>query len=178
MASWCVSVWWRPEFQRGKMTFKNFSTLVADTLPHIQELMPRDVQALQQEKPQTLLIDIREQAEFDAAHIAGSLLVPRGILESACDWGYADTVPALATARDQPVVLVCRSGNRTALAALTLQQMGFTAVYSMKTGVRGWNDYELPLFDANHQAVDIELADALLNPPLRPEQMPPKKAAG
>jgi rhodanese-related sulfurtransferase len=116
------------------MTFKNFSALVTETLPLIQELMPWDVQALLQEKPQTLLVDIREQVEFDAAHIAGSLLVPRGILESACDWGYADTVPALAAARDQPVVLVCRSGNRTALAALTLQQMGFTAVYSMKTG--------------------------------------------
>jgi rhodanese-related sulfurtransferase len=160
------------------MTFKNFSALVTETLPLIQELMPWDVQALLQEKPQTLLVDIREQVEFDAAHIAGSLLVPRGILESACDWGYADTVPALAAARDQPLVLVCRSGNRTALAALTLQQMGFTAVYSMKTGVRGWNDYELPLLDAKQQAVDIDLADALLNPPLRPEQMPPKKAAG
>jgi len=157
------------------MKFKNFSTLVAQTLPQIRELMPWDVQALRQDRPQTLLVDIREQAEFDAAHIAGSLLVPRGILESACDWGYADTEPALAGARDQPVVLVCRSGNRTALAALTLQQMGFTDVYSMKTGVRGWNDYELPLIDANQQIVDIDFADAELNPPVRPDQMPPKK---
>jgi 3-mercaptopyruvate sulfurtransferase SseA len=77
-------------------------------------------------------------------------------------------------ARDKPVVLVCRSGNRTALAALTLQLLGYQQVYSMKTGVRGWNDYELPLFNAAGEQVDVDWAEAELNPPTRPEQMQPK----
>jgi 3-mercaptopyruvate sulfurtransferase SseA len=73
------------------------------------------------------------------------------------------------------VVLVCRSGNRTVLAALTLQQMGFEQVYSMKTGVRGWNDYELPLVNMQGEQVDIDLADESLSPPVLPTQMPPKR---
>lgn len=153
-----------------------FNQMVAAALPSIRELMPWDLDAMRQSQPETLIVDIREPGEFDAGHIAGALAVPRGILEAACDWGYSDTVPELAAARKRPVVLVCRSGNRTALAALCLQQMGFEQVFSLKTGVRGWNDYELPLVDAQGQQVDIDWADAALNPALRPDQMPPKPA--
>lgn len=151
-----------------------FSHLVAAALPHIQELMPWDVEAMRQTDLQLLMVDIREANEYDAAHIQGALFVPRGILEAACDWGYSDTVPQLANARQEPeipVVLVCRSGNRTVLAAQTLQQMGFMRVYSMKTGVRGWNDYNLPLINAKGEVVDADLADVLLNPPVLPSQM-------
>ena len=135
--------------------------------------MPWDVDSMRKENPGLLLVDIREANEFSQAHIPGSVHVPRGILEAACDWGYSDTVPALANARQQPVVLVCRSGNRTALAALVMQQMGFEQVYSLKTGVRGWNDYELALVDTNGVRVDIDLADDALNPAVLPSQVKP-----
>ena len=154
------------------MTHHTFAKLIAAALPHIKELMPWDVNSMRQSNPDLLIVDIREAQEYAGVHIQGSLLVPRGILEAACDWGYSDTVPDLAQARTRPVVLVCRSGNRTVLAAETLQLMGFEQVYSMKTGVRGWNDYELPLHDAFGQAVDIDLAEAALSPAVRPEQMP------
>ena len=159
------------------MSNATFAKLITTALPQVQELMPWDVDAMRQSNPDLLIVDIREADEYASGHIQGALLVPRGILEAACDWGYSDTVPALVQARDKPVVLVCRSGNRTVLATITLQQMGFTQVYSMKTGVRGWNDFELPLYNAQQEQVDIDLADELLNPPLRPDQMPPKAAA-
>jgi rhodanese-related sulfurtransferase len=151
-----------------------FANLVATALPHIKELMPWDVDAMRKATPDLLIVDIRESDEYAAGHIQGSLLVPRGILEASCDWGYSDTLPALAQARAQPVVLVCRSGNRTALAALTLQQMGFEQVFSMKTGVRGWNDYELPLVNMQNELVDIDLIEETLSPPVLPSQMAPK----
>jgi rhodanese-related sulfurtransferase len=151
-----------------------FANLVNAALSHIKELMPWDVDAMRKADPGLLIVDIREADEYAAGHIAGSLLVPRGILETSCDWGYSDTIPALAQARNQPVVLVCRSGNRTALAALTLQQMGYQQVFSMKTGVRGWNDFELPLVDAQGEQVDIDLADEVLSPPVLPAQMAPR----
>ncbi len=153
---------------------KTFAALVADALPYIQELMPWDVEALQASNPEVLIVDIREADEYDAAHLKDSLHVPRGILETSCDWGYSDTIPELAMARDKPVVLVCRSGNRTALAALTLQLLGYQQVYSMKTGIRGWNDYELPLFNKAGEPVDVDWAETELDPPTRPEQMQPK----
>ncbi len=155
------------------MSQKTFATLVADALPQIREVMPWDVEEMLAENPDLMLIDIREEDEYAIGHIQNSLLVPRGILETACDWGYAETIPELARARDKPVVLICRSGNRTALAATVMQLMGYRQVYSMKTGIRGWNDYELPLFDNDGAQVDIDEAEVGFNPPVRPEQMGP-----
>lgn len=155
-----------------------FSQLVEAALPNVRELMPWDVDAMRKRDPELLIVDIREASEYASGHIRGSLSVPRGILEAACDWGYSDTVPALAQARERPVVLVCRSGNRTVLAAVSLQQMGFQQVYSMRTGIRGWNDHELPLYDPKGEQVDIDLADAALNPPLRPDQKQPRPIQG
>ncbi len=44
----------------------------------------------------------------------------------------------------------------------------------MKTGIRGWNDYELPLFNRDGVQVDIDVAEEELNPPVRPDQLEPK----
>lgn len=152
---------------------KKYSELVAECLTEVKEIMPWDLaEQLRQPQP-PLLLDIREPAEFEALHIAGSLNVPRGILESACDWDYEDTVPALAGGRAREIVAICRSGNRSVLAAHTMQRMGFTHVVSLRTGVRGWNDFEQELLDKNGQVVDIDVADALLSSTVRPDQRRP-----
>ena len=156
------------------MSQKTYKALVADALPQIQELMPWDVDEMRQNGQPVLVVDIREADEFNAARIPGSLHVPRGILEASCDWGYSGTIPELVMARDRPVVLACLSGNRTVLAAVTLQLMGYQQVYSLKTGVRGWNDFELPLTNAAGEPVDIDWAEEALSPPVRPDQMGPK----
>ena len=79
--------------------------------------------------------------------IPGSMSVPRGILESACEWEYEETIPALVQAREREVVVVCRSGYRSVLAAHSMQVLGYQNVVSLKTGLRGWKDYEQPLVD-------------------------------
>ena len=91
---------------------KTFKQLISEILPDIQELFPWDLETLMEEKSEVMLVDIREIDEFNNAHIKNSLHVPRGILESACDWGYAETIPELVRARDSEVILICRSGNR------------------------------------------------------------------
>jgi len=68
---------------------------------------------------------------------------------------------------------VCRSGNRSLLAADVMRQMGFADVVSLKTGVRGWNDFEQPLVDGEGRAVDADEAERRLVPQLRPEQRRP-----
>ena len=152
---------------------KRFVDLIAECLPHIKEIQPWDFDALRQQYPDLLLLDIREPYEFQTARIAGSLCVPRGILETACEYGYEETVPELAQARDRAVVVICRSGNRSALVARVMQEMGYTKVYSLKTGLRGWNDYELPLVKAEDLPLDVDTAEDYFTPKLRPEQMPP-----
>lgn len=139
----------------------------------VKELMPWDLEEKLTAGETPLLLDIREPHEFNAAHIAGSLNVPRGVLEAACDYDFDETEAELVTARDQEIIVICRSGNRSVLAAQTLIQLGYNSPISLKTGVRGWNDYEQALVDIDKNPVDIDDADTLLASKLRPEQMSP-----
>ena len=154
---------------------KRFIDLIADTLVDISEQFPWDIEEkINSSELRPLLLDIREADEFAAMHIQESLHVPRGILESACEYDYEETVRELVEARERDVVVICRSGNRSALAAYTMQLMGYQQVCSMKTGLRGWNDYELPLVDASGHTVPVDVADDFFTTRLRPDQMSPK----
>jgi rhodanese-related sulfurtransferase len=153
---------------------KRYADLLADALTRVREVMPWDLAALLKGERRPLLLDVREPAEFARARIAGSISVPRGVLEQACEWDYDETVPELARGRELPIVVVCRSGQRSALAADAMQRLGFADVVSLKTGLRGWNDYEQPLVDADGRPVDGDAAEALLAPRLRPEQRAPR----
>ncbi|HUT42110.1 MAG TPA: rhodanese-like domain-containing protein [Gammaproteobacteria bacterium] len=152
---------------------KRFTDLIAACLPDITEVYPWDVADLLDGGRRPLIVDVREADEFSAMHIEESLHVPRGILESACEYNYEDTIRDLVEARDLNVVVVCRSGYRSALAAHTMQLLGYRKVSSMKTGLRGWNDYELPLVNAAGKTVPIEDADEFFTTRLRPDQLAP-----
>ena len=150
---------------------KRFKDLVTDVLPHIQEIMPWDLEERIKSNPDILLVDITEPREYSTLHIPNAINIPRGILEAASDWGYEDTVPVLAAARDREVILICRSGNRSALATFNLQLMGFNKIASLKTGLRGWFDYELPLHDGNGKIVDEDTGDAYFSKEPRADQL-------
>ena len=152
---------------------KRFTDLVNECLPSISEEFPWDVEEKLGTDEPPLLLDIREPDEFSARHIENSLHVPRGILESACEYDYEETVRDLVEARTREVIVVCRSGNRSVLAAFTMQLMGYQKVSSMKTGLRGWNDYELPLVNMAGQTVAVDAADEFFTTRLRPDQMKP-----
>jgi rhodanese-related sulfurtransferase len=136
--------------------------------------MPWDLAERMQANPDLLVVDVREPYEYDAMHIAGSLCAPRGILESACEWDYEETIPELVKARDREVVVVCRSGYRSVLSAFSMQLLGFKNVVSLKTGLRGWNDFEQPLVDKHGKPVDVDSADDYFTPQLREDQLSPK----
>ena len=152
---------------------KTLDQLVAQAAQHITELMPWDLAEKIENNETLLLIDVREANEFEAMHISNSINVPRGILESACEYGYDDTIPTLAQARDQAVVVICRSGKRSCLAAATMQQLGYQHATSLKTGLRGWNDYDQPMVDHQNKQVDGDFAEDFLISRPRPEQMKP-----
>ncbi|MDH5387493.1 MAG: rhodanese-like domain-containing protein [Gammaproteobacteria bacterium] len=142
---------------------KKFMDLVAEAREQVEELFPWDVDELIKKDNGALILDIREECEFSAYHIEHTMLVPRGILETACEEEYEDSVPELIEARDREIVVICRSGNRSLLAAQTMKTMGYSNVKSMQTGLRGWNDYELPLKNAQQEIVDPDDADEMLN---------------
>ena len=143
---------------------KTFDQLVAEAAEQINELMPWDLEEKLNNNEPLLLIDVREAEEFNNMHIANAINIPRGILEAASEAGYDETNPELANARNKAVVVICRSGKRSCMAAYTLKQLGFEHASSLKTGLRGWNDYDQALVDLQQQAVDADHAEEYLRP--------------
>ncbi|MBU1191331.1 MAG: rhodanese-like domain-containing protein [Gammaproteobacteria bacterium] len=158
------------------MQRETYKTLVAALTNETQEIMPWDLAEELTTAAPPMLLDIRCPDEFAAAQIPGAINVPRGILEIAVDYGYEETVPELVEARDRRIVVLCRSGNRSVLAAHTLRQMGYSEVLSLRTGLRGWNDFEQPLCNAAGQRMDPDQVDVMFSPPIAPEKLGPASA--
>ena len=78
------------------------------------------------------LLDVREPDEYEQGAIAGSVHIPRGQLESSIENRVGD--------RSTPLVAMCAGGVRSAFAAVTLEQMGYTDVVSMAGGFNKWKD--------------------------------------
>ncbi|MEZ5658310.1 MAG: rhodanese-like domain-containing protein [Burkholderiaceae bacterium] len=152
---------------------KRYKDLLEDAAGRVTEIMPWDLAELLRGESPPLLIDVREPGEFERLRIPGSINVPRGVLEQACEWDYAETEPLLAARPSSRVVIICRSGNRSLLAADVLQQLGFEDVVSLRTGVRGWNDFDQPVVDASGRIIDGDTAEQVLSPRLRPDQRKP-----
>jgi rhodanese-related sulfurtransferase len=152
---------------------KKYKDFVNECLKDVKEIFPWDLMELLDSGEDILLLDIREPYEFNPMHLRDSLNVPRGILESACDWGYEETIPRLGLARKKKIVVICRSGLRSILACWIMQQMGYENVISLKTGIRGWNDSDGALVDRDGNVVDIEVTDEVLNTIPAPEQLAP-----
>lgn len=157
------------------VTRESYKTLSEKAAREVREILPWDLKKSIAADPSLIVLDVRERSEFDAAHIPGSRNVPRGILEAACEYDYAETEPDLVAARARPIVVVCRSGNRSALAAVVLRQIGYTDVASLRLGVKGWNDGELPLVDCRGLTIDPDDAAHVLEPHLSPDQIDPAR---
>jgi adenylyltransferase/sulfurtransferase len=87
-----------------------------------------------------VLVDVRERDEWEEGHIPGAIHVPRGYLESRIEQAVPD--------KDRPVVLYCAGGSRSAFAAKTLEELGYTNVASLAGGFGEWKrsgfPYEVP----------------------------------
>ena len=150
---------------------KSLDDFINEALKNVDELFPWDMEEEINSKADLLLLDIREPYEFDAMHIEGAISVPRGILETACDYDYEETVPELVEAREREIIVICRSGKRSVLAVDVMQQMGYRRIRSLKTGMRGWSDYEQAMVDTDGKVVDEDAAIEYFTPKLRPEQL-------
>ena len=83
-----------------------------------------------------MLLDVRESDEWEQGHLDQAVFLPRGFLEVKADKLLPD--------RQQPVVVYCAGGVRSALAAKTLQDLGYSRVYSMRGGFSEWKNNGLP----------------------------------
>lgn len=123
----------------------SLADLVAAALAEIREITPEQVRALldRPDRDGWALVDVREADEFAAGHLPGARHYPRGFLEVRADLEHSKRDPWLAD-RSRKLVLYCGGGHRSALAAQTLQRMGFAHVRSMTGGWTGWTERHFP----------------------------------
>ena len=84
-----------------------------------------------------LVLDVREEGECKAGHILNSTQIPLGKLD--------ERVGELEKYKEQPIVVVCRTGTRSTSACIWLDKHGFTQVYNLAGGVTAWQKANLPL---------------------------------
>ncbi len=113
---------------------KSFADLLREARTQIREVTPLEVSALP--KGTAVIVDVREEYEWEQGYIPGAEHVSKGYLEQA--------IEEVAPDRDQPVVLYCAGGIRSLFAAQTMQEMGYTDVASMSAGFQGWKSAGLP----------------------------------
>ena len=91
---------------------------------------------MEQSRP-FVLLDVREESEWNKGHLPSAQYMGRGILERDIETSFPEL--------DTPLVLYCGGGFRSVLAADNLQQMGYRDVISMDGGYRGWKDAGYPV---------------------------------
>jgi rhodanese-related sulfurtransferase len=109
-----------------------FLQIVTDSKTRVREVTVDDVKAKLARAEDFELIDVREDGEWSAGHIKGARHIGRGVLERDVEKAIPDPT--------REIVLYCGGGFRSALAAESLQKMGYTNVVSMDGGWRGWKE--------------------------------------
>jgi rhodanese-related sulfurtransferase len=113
-----------------------FVKIVDDAKTRVRECTVEDVRRSRAAGEKFLLVDVREDSEWTAAHAAGAIHLGRGIIER--------DIVTTAPDKGSKLVLYCGGGYRSALAADNLQKMGYTNVFSLAGGWRAWNEAGLP----------------------------------
>jgi rhodanese-related sulfurtransferase len=114
-----------------------FLKIVEDAKSRIQEVDFRDIKRRLDTRDKITLVDVREESEWAQGHLPGAVHLGKGVIERDVEQAFPD--------KDAPLVLYCGGGYRSALAADSLQKMGYTNVISMDGGWRGWTDAGFPV---------------------------------
>ncbi len=115
---------------------KGFQNLVADAKKKITEISPTDAAAKAKSSSDAVIVDVREKDEWDEEHIPDAVHMSRGMLELEVEDKFPD--------RNTTIICHCGGGGRSALAAESLQKMGYKNVRSMAGGFKAWKAAALP----------------------------------
>jgi rhodanese-related sulfurtransferase len=118
---------------------KALADFVRAALALVREISPEEARALLDapDRGGFTFVDVREPDEWSSGRIPGARHSPRGFLEVRADLSHPKRDAWLAD-RERRLVLYCGGGHRSALAAKTLHEMGFTNVVSLAEGFSGW----------------------------------------
>ena len=114
-----------------------FLKLVNDAKARVKEIDLARYQKMCDAAEPHLLVDTREESEWNAGHVAGAVHLSKGVIERDIETKVPD--------KDTKLVLYCGGGFRSALVADNLQQMGYTNAISLDGGWRALKESGLPL---------------------------------
>jgi rhodanese-related sulfurtransferase len=114
-----------------------FLKLVNGRRAKVRETNPRTVKRRMDKGEEIVLIDVREESEWNAGHIAGAVHLSKGIIERDIEGKYPD--------KSSEIILYCGGGFRSVLAAHNLKLMGYKNVISMDGGWREWKEKGYPV---------------------------------
>jgi rhodanese-related sulfurtransferase len=124
----------------AKQHAPRFLAIVESAREAIPECNPQELKLMLSDDQPLLVIDVRERYEFEAGHLEGAIHIGKGVLER--------DIEKQDVADDARIVLYCGGGYRSALAAKSLQDMGWTNVSSLWGGWRGIQAEGLPIWMA------------------------------
>lgn len=114
-----------------------FLALVRDAKTRVRELTLDDYLARAGRGERAILVDTREDHEWEAGHLPGAIHLSKGIIERDIERAIPD--------KAAPIVCYCGGGFRSALVCDNLQRMGYTNLRSLDGGFRGWRGRGLPV---------------------------------
>jgi len=115
---------------------EKFQKLADDAKAQIEEISIEELTSLMQAENLPLLIDVREESEWNRSHLEEAVHLSRGVIEIK--------IEAIAPDPNTTIICYCGGGNRSALVAESLQKMGYTNVKSAIGGFKAWQKAELP----------------------------------
>jgi len=114
-----------------------FLALIEQARRHVREIDIPEYDARRLRHVHAVLVDVREDHEWDAGRLPGAMHLGKGVIERDIETTFPD--PAT------PIVCYCGGGYRSVLVCESLERMGYTNVQSLKGGYRGWVDAGLPV---------------------------------
>lgn len=118
--------------KKGEEMAKTFEEMVAEARQAADQISVEEARKAAQSGENTLILDVREPAEWEDSHITEAKLIPRGLLE----YMAAEELPD----KQARIVVHCATGGRSALAAKTLKEMGYENVANMDGGITAWRE--------------------------------------
>ena len=109
---------------------KEFLNIVNDAKSRISETNVEDVKVKMDRGEKFILVDVREESEWEKGHIINAIYIGKGVIERDIEKKISNT--------EAEIILYCGGGFRSALAADNIQKMGYTNVSSMEGGYSGW----------------------------------------
>lgn len=129
---------------------------VAAEEPEYRNISVQQAKHMIKHNPNIVILDVRNQSEYDQGHLYGAILLPLNLIEN-WDWNWNSTPVAgqpyinfLQAHADDTVIVYCKGGSRSAVVCQILVEQGFTKVYNMIGGIIAWMQADYPIYTRYH----------------------------